>query len=676
MFIEETKIGGRMALIAAVVIGLGFLAGCAPSQSGETGTYEPLLKYRTYENFFKTGKYRFFSPEKVIAAPELQGRPINPILPSLGPVDATDEIYPNAEYPGEQDYRYSDKDYVIGPLDTLGVGIMDLIQEGLEYQAQRLVTESGYIRLPMLDERIKAGGLTAQELEEAIGDAYKPEFLLDPTVTVMVIDRRQSMFSIVGAVSRTSTYNVIKPDMTLLDALAIAGGVTDPRIKYIYVVRQRPPELSGSQQVKEPAVSPADKPLPMLPSLPGSAEAVDEQAQPDLTPELVVPDLTPELVVPDLTPEPVPGLTPELVVPQESTTPQDKQQDDLRELEQMLENIDPLEPGADLDIESIPAEAEMAYITEMDGNSAGQSSGGQSAKPKWKYVNGRWIPEMISEPKPAPKPIVTPATAPAEPAPEPVIPEIEAEPIPSTLPEDVVVPVIAPEIVPEPVIPLTPADRQESVEVPSMPVVPADKGAAGAHRRDEPAETKQARPIEATPKDPFGWAELDKSSLTRIIAVNYEMLNQGNERMNIVVRDGDKIIVPHLKIGVYYVQGEISRPGVYGLTGRQITVKQALTEAGNMGPLAWPQNAMLIRRIGERQEQMIPLDIEAIFKGEENDFFLKADDVICIGTDVRSILYAVLRNAFRMTYGFGFIYDRNFSQPQFVTPTSNRFSRW
>ena len=38
----------------------------------------------------------------------------------------------------------------------------------------------------------------------------------------------------------------------------------------------------------------------------------------------------------------------------------------------------------------------------------------------------------------------------------------------------------------------------------------------------------------------------------------------------------------------------------------------------------------------------------------------------------------MLRNAFRMTYGFGFIYDRNFSDPILpgYTPKSNRFTRW
>jgi hypothetical protein len=50
--------------------------------------------------------------------------------------------------------------------------------------------------------------------------------------------------------------------------------------------------------------------------------------------------------------------------------------------------------------------------------------------------------------------------------------------------------------------------------------------------------------------------------------------------------------------------------------------------------------------------------------------------VIEVGTSVRAPFWAVVRNAFRMTYGFGFVYDRNFADPLEATPTSKRFSRW
>lgn len=107
-----------------------------------------------------------------------------------------------------------------------------------------------------------------------------------------------------------------------------------------------------------------------------------------------------------------------------------------------------------------------------------------------------------------------------------------------------------------------------------------------------------------------------------------------------------------------------------------MTIKQALAAAGNLGPLAWPENVVLFRRIGENQEQIYPLNLEAIFKGEQPDFFLKPYDVVAVGTSAKAPFFAVLRNAFRMTYGFGFIYDRNFADPLLVGPNSKRFTRW
>ena len=40
--------------------------------------------------------------------------------------------------------------------------------------------------------------------------------------------------------------------------------------------------------------------------------------------------------------------------------------------------------------------------------------------------------------------------------------------------------------------------------------------------------------------------------------------------------------------------------------------------------------------------------------------YIKKDDVIRVGTHAVAPLLATIRNSFRLTYGFGFVYDRNF----------------
>ena len=164
--------------------------------------------------------------------------------------------------------------------------------------------------------------------------------------------------------------------------------------------------------------------------------------------------------------------------------------------------------------------------------------------------------------------------------------------------------------------------------------------------------------------------------MARVIAINLPRLNNGDPRMNIIIRDNDIIQVPMVDSGEFYVMGEVSRPGVYSLTNRKITVKMAIAAAGNLGSMAWPENAMLIRRIGDNEEQLIPLNVEAIAMGSEPDLFLKADDVLAVGTSAASTFFLVVKNAFRMTYGFGFIYDRNFADAATSGMNSMRFTRW
>lgn len=197
--------------------------------------------------------------------------------------------------------------------------------------------------------------------------------------------------------------------------------------------------------------------------------------------------------------------------------------------------------------------------------------------------------------------------------------------------------------------------------------VPTTKPKPGAETRTAPPRPIAA-PERAKDKDPFKWMQHDLSNRARIIAVDLAKLKAGNPRMNIIIRDNDIIHVPPLTIGEFYVMGEVLRPGVYSLTGRQITAKMAVAAAGNLGPLSWPNNSILIRRVGRHQEQTIPLPLQDIFAGREPDIFLKPNDVVAVGSHWSTPFLAVWRNAFRLTYGFGFIYDRNYSETDFEIP--------
>jgi len=159
-----------------------------------------------------------------------------------------------------------------------------------------------------------------------------------------------------------------------------------------------------------------------------------------------------------------------------------------------------------------------------------------------------------------------------------------------------------------------------------------------------------------------GWESPEElSSATRILEIPLKELLDGDPRYNVVIRPFDLINVPTVSVGEYYLMGNIARPGAYELTGRKLTVKESIAAGGGFGPLAWPSRADLVRRIGKDEEQMIQLDLDAIFAGNAPDFYLKPNDIVNIGTHPVATFLAVLRNAFRLSYGFGFVYDRNFA---------------
>jgi polysaccharide export outer membrane protein len=150
-----------------------------------------------------------------------------------------------------------------------------------------------------------------------------------------------------------------------------------------------------------------------------------------------------------------------------------------------------------------------------------------------------------------------------------------------------------------------------------------------------------------------------------IIRINLKKLMAGDPRYNVVIHSGDVINVPPLKPSVYFVMGNVGRPGVYSMTGQKLTLEQAIAAAGNFGPLAIPRRCELIRRIGHNQETTIQVNMQAIFSGQEPDIFLKPYDTLNVGTDFFAAPLAIIRNGLSASYGFGFTYDRNY----YIQPT-------
>jgi polysaccharide biosynthesis/export protein len=110
--------------------------------------------------------------------------------------------------------------------------------------------------------------------------------------------------------------------------------------------------------------------------------------------------------------------------------------------------------------------------------------------------------------------------------------------------------------------------------------------------------------------------------------------------------------------------GHVASPGAYTLTGMKVTLLQAVASARGLDQLAVPERTDLIRRIGSDKSLYLRVNLKKIAMGEEADIFLKPNDQVWVGTDFYPPFLAALRGAFRMTYGFGFLYDRNYAPQQ------------
>jgi polysaccharide export outer membrane protein len=111
----------------------------------------------------------------------------------------------------------------IGKDDLIGITVYD----APELTRTVRVGSDGDIRLPMLRQHILAAGLYPAELENAITAALTDEnVLVNPVVTVTVVEYRSRPISVSGAVKKPVTFQATG-SVTLLDAIAQAEGLAD-----------------------------------------------------------------------------------------------------------------------------------------------------------------------------------------------------------------------------------------------------------------------------------------------------------------------------------------------------------------------------------------------------------------------------------------------------------------
>jgi polysaccharide export outer membrane protein len=88
------------------------------------------------------------------------------------------------------------------------------------------IAENGTVTMPLLGS-IAIGGKTADEARVMIRDLLNKDYVVDPQVSLAVVEYAKRLFTVMGEVQRPGTYEM-PPDqpVNLLQAIAMAGGFT------------------------------------------------------------------------------------------------------------------------------------------------------------------------------------------------------------------------------------------------------------------------------------------------------------------------------------------------------------------------------------------------------------------------------------------------------------------
>ncbi|MGM0564435.1 MAG: polysaccharide biosynthesis/export family protein [Pseudomonadota bacterium] len=142
-----------------------------------------------------------------------QGQPGSGLAPSGGQDDVATE---DGDVAVERALRSG---YKLGAGDLIRVHVFG--EEELSSEVR--LTDAGSFSYPFLGE-INARGLTISELQEVVTEGLKGDFLVDPKVTISIVEYRT--FFVNGEVREPGGYP-FQPGLTIRKAIALAGGFSE-----------------------------------------------------------------------------------------------------------------------------------------------------------------------------------------------------------------------------------------------------------------------------------------------------------------------------------------------------------------------------------------------------------------------------------------------------------------
>ena len=636
-------------------------------------------------------------------------------MPILSRIDVVEKVG------REQDFvkvdasmlKPSQKAYTFSAGDILQISIPSLMQTGQTEIADRIIDQSGDIQLPVIN-KIRAAGLTTEDLQILIETRLKG-VITNPQAFVALKEGRTFQYRVLGSVDQPGIFALTKPDFRLLDALATARGasvntsrilitrVIDPSDEYKAEYDRKPkkPGDSGAKtqqsaasqnststpQTSAPAVAPS--PAISAPSsididqlineLPGAATQTTPTAAPATEPAAV--PATEPAAAPTSEPTAAPTAEPAAASTTEPTA------------------APTAEPAA-----APIAEPAAEPTTEPAAAPTTEPTAAPTAEPA---AEPTMEPTAAPTAEPAAEPTTEPAAAPA------TEPSADPKNIPSKKQTQLgMLRAASRQAPPVDIDQLEPAkaDDRASANLNSTATSNSSDGASGDQFIYDNASQswvrKSAMTTTATSQaattdsnsTPTGDSQsssattdtgnnaglrsvenakinkkrnLENKEKTIVIDIDYNQLVRGDSTLNIVIKPGDAIYCDSGDVGVVYIDGEISRPGVYNLpTAGRLTLSRLVAAAGGVSELAIPERCDLIRRIDSDKEACVRISLLAIRNRGEPDLFLKRDDHIIVGTNFWALPLSRLRRDLSFPNSIGFQLDRNFGNDVFGAPPS------
>jgi polysaccharide export outer membrane protein len=111
------------------------------------------------------------------------------------------------------------QDYRLGPEDELEIRVWN--HDDLTRKLR--VGLKGTITFPFVGE-IKAQGLSIPELQKDLEQRLGPRYIIDPHVSINVLEYKSQKFFVVGNVQKPGTYPLTRP-IKVVEAISLAGGL-------------------------------------------------------------------------------------------------------------------------------------------------------------------------------------------------------------------------------------------------------------------------------------------------------------------------------------------------------------------------------------------------------------------------------------------------------------------